>query len=310
MSEFNQSRRAAAVQDFHQARRQATLERLLSKLTGKPDELLPFDEVRRELGLVSGPNRRYLDDIPIDSIVGSVERYYDFNRRFRPLFDEDEGRWARVKQLVEDQGLPPVEVYKIGQVYFVLDGNHRVSVARQVEARTIEAYVNEFRTNVSISPQDKIKDVILKVERAECMEDTGLDQVRPDLDIDVTVVGRYCEVSEHIAVHRHYMGLEQNRSIPMEEAAVSWVENVYLPAVHVIRETKVLEDFPGRTETDLYLWLKKHEWELQAELGKNIEMEAAAEDFAERFSERLGRVIGRRWERVITFWRRSFRGNK
>lgn len=307
MDNFNQTKRAVAVQEFHQARRQATLERLLSKLTGKADQLLPFDEVRRELGLVSGPNKRYLDEIPIDSIVGSVERYYDFNRRFRPLMEGDEGRWARVKQLMEEQGLPPIEVYKISEVYFVLDGNHRVSVARQVEAQMIEAYVNEFRTKVSISPEDEIKDVILKAERAELIEDTQLDQARPDLNIEVTVVGRYREVYEHISVHRYYLGIEQSRPVPVEEAAASWVENVYLPVVNVIREMNVLEDFPGRTETDLYLWLKKHEWELQAALGKNIEMETTAEDLTERFSRRLGRVIGRKWNQVLTFWQRAFR---
>lgn len=297
MNEYDSGKRAAAVQEFQQARRQASLERLLSKLTGKSDELLPFDEVRRELGLLS-PKKRYLDDIPIDSIVGSVERYFDFNRRFRPLMEEAEGRWARVKQLVEDVGLPPIEVYKIGEVYFVLDGNHRVSVARQVDAETIEAYVNEFRTQVDISPDDKIQDVILKAECAELMGDTKLNSVRSDIDFSVTVCGRYKELYEHISVHRYYMGIEQGRSISEEEAAASWTTNVYLPVVEVIREMNILEDFPDRTETDLYLWLKKHELELEARLGEAVEIEEAAEDLSERFGQGLKRVVNRVLRRI------------
>ncbi|HKJ28419.1 MAG TPA: hypothetical protein VJ965_12325, partial [Anaerolineales bacterium] len=122
---------------------------MLSKLkrAGESEELLVFDDVRRTLNLAH-PNVRRLDNIPLDAIVGSVNRYHDFNRKFYPLSDSDEDRWARVKELMETRGLEPIEVYQIGEVYFVLDGNHRVSVARQLEAKSIEAYVTEFRTNV------------------------------------------------------------------------------------------------------------------------------------------------------------------
>jgi hypothetical protein len=293
--------RIEAVQKFRKARRRAVLISLLSRITGKSDELLPWQEVSRKLNLVH-PNKRYLASIPLDKIVGSVNRYHDFNRKFYPLSDEAEYRWSKVDQLVEDRGLEPVEVYKVGDVYFVFDGNHRVSVARQNEAAQIEAYVTEFRSPVDVGPDDSILDLVLRMEFKELVEDTLLDQLPFELDIRLSIPGRSREVYEHISVHRYYLGLEQNREIPMLEATESWARNVYLPVVEVIRDLKVLKDFPERTETDLYLWLKKHEWELESSLGIDISTEAVAYDLTYHFSKRLWVRLKHWWSHLGKFW--------
>lgn len=298
MSEFGGSRRVAAVQQFRQARRKAELRALLAKITRKQDDLLVFDEVRKTLTLAH-PDKELLKDIPLDSIVGTVSRYHDFNRQFYPLTDSDEDRWARVKELVELQGLDPIEVYQVGDVYFVLDGNHRVSVARQLDAGTIEAYVKEFRAPVEVNPEDNLEDVVLRIEHKELMEDTHLDEICPDIDIRVTLPGRYREILQHIEVHRYFMGLEQAREIPLEEAVASWVNHVYLPAVEAIREKKVLDDFPGRTETDLYLWLKKHQWELEQALKRDVPDWDAAQDLKQKFSRSFFQRLRRLWERIL-----------
>ena len=265
MDENSGTERLKAIQDFRKARRKADVKALLSKLTGKTEELLAFDEIRRTLDLTH-PQQEELMDIPLDSIVGSVNRYYDFNRQFYPLDDSAEDRWSRVKTLVETKGLDPIEVYQVGGVYFVLDGNHRVSIARQMNAETIQAYVKTFRSNVEVKPDDEITDVVLRHEHMELMEDTKLDRIYPDVDFEVTVCGRYNEIKEHIDVHRYYLGLEQDREVSAEEAAASWVDNYFLPGIQAIREQEILEEFPGRTETDLYLWLRKHQWELEKSL--------------------------------------------
>ena len=300
VSDFSGQHRVAAIQRFRKARRKADTLALLSKLTGKQDELLVFDEVRKTLALTH-PKPEELKDIPLDAIVGSVNRYYDFNRQFYPRDDSDLNRWARVNALVETRGLDPIEVYQVGEVYFVLDGNHRVSVARQMGAQTIQAYVREFKTEVKINPQDDIVDVVLKSEFNELMEDTRLDEVRPEVEFKVTVCGRYQEIEEHIAVHRYYLGQDQDREISIQEAAASWVDRFYLPGVEAIRQQKILDDFPGRTETDLYLWLKKHQWELEKALGRRITDAAAIQDLARRFGKNLwqklshfvGKILGR-----------------
>ena len=98
---------------------------------------------------------------------------------------------------------------------------------------------------------------------------------------------------EHVEVHRHFMGLEQQREIPYQEAVAHWYDEVYLPVVEIIRQRGMLRDFPGRTETDLYIWLAEHRAALQDSLGWEIGPDAAAADLATRLSPRPGRVIAR-----------------
>jgi hypothetical protein len=200
----------AAVHDFHRARRKAALENIMARLTGRSADLLSYEEVRQKLR-ARGITAQELKEIPLDGIVGSVGRYADFTRNFLPRQDSDEGRWARVKVKVTDMGgLPPIKVYQIGEVYFVLDGNHRVSVARQVGATYIEAYVTEVRTKVPLSPNTQPDDLILKAEYADFLEHTRLDELRPEADLSVTAPGQYQALEEHIEVHRYFMGLSRN----------------------------------------------------------------------------------------------------
>jgi nucleotide-binding universal stress UspA family protein len=271
-----------AVLDFRRARRLADRERRRARQRGESAELLSYEQVRQMLkgrkGAAAG-----LKEIPLDAIVGSVGRYADFTRSFLPLQDSDEARWARVavKNMSLD-GLPPIEVYQVGEVYFVRDGNHRVSVARQLGASQIEAYVTRIDTRVPLAPDVQPDDLILKAEYLDFLERTRLDEVRPEADLDATLPGTYPELLEHIEVHRYYMGLEQECEIPYEEAVADWYDRVYLPAVGAIREQEVLLRFPGRTEADLYLWLSRHRAELEDSLGWEIDPEAAAADLVER----------------------------
>jgi hypothetical protein len=139
------------------------MELVLAHLIGESAELLCYDDVRQQLKAVGGAHRG-LHDIPLGATVGSVGRCADFSRSFLPLRDEDQQRWIRVKTAVADlTGLPPIEVYRVGEVYFVFDGNHRVSVARQLGAPYIQAYVTEVHTKVPLSPDD----LIIKTEYAD-----------------------------------------------------------------------------------------------------------------------------------------------
>jgi hypothetical protein len=177
----------------------------------------------------------------------------------------DEQRWRRVDTIAHNrQGFPPIEVYKVGDVYFVRDGNHRVSVARMHGAQTIEAYVIEYETPVSIDNWDDMDAILLKVGRAEFLKETRLDQIRPENNLVFTEPGRYRLVKEHIAVHKYLQETEHNREISYEEAVASWYDNEYLPIVQLIRDHKVLKHFPGRTEADLYIWLVSRRAELEA----------------------------------------------
>jgi len=289
----------SAVLDFRRARRRAALEQIMARLTGRSAALLSYGEVHRKLK-AQGGGRRELKEIPLDAIVGSVGRYADFTRSFLPRQDSDEERWARVKVRVTDLGgLPPIQVYQVGEAYFVGDGNHRVSVARQVGATHIQAYVTEVRTKVPLSPNTQPDDLILKAEYADFLERTHLDELRPEANLSVTVPGQYRTLKEHIEAHRYFMGLEQEQEIPYAEAVGHWHDEVYWPVVQVIRGRGILRDFPGRTETDLYLWVSEHRAELEQKLGWEIDAEAAAADLAAQFSPRPQRVIARVSEKLL-----------
>ncbi|HFD39548.1 MAG TPA: universal stress protein [Anaerolineae bacterium] len=291
-----------ALMDFRQARRQAERERLRARLAGRSAQLLSYEEVRRMLRARSS-REVGLRDIPLDAIVGSVDRYTDFTRKFLPLRDSDEERWARVQtQVSKLAGLPPIEVYQVGDAYFVRDGNHRVSVARQMGATHIQAYVTRIETRVPLTPDVQPQDLILKAEYADFLERTHLDELRPDADLSVSVPGQYEKLLEHIEVHRYFMGLEQEREIPYQEAVAHWYDTVYLPVVRIIREQDLLRHFPGRTEADLYLWVSEHRAELEATLDWEIEPEAAAADLVSRFSplaqRRLARLTAKLLDRL------------
>ncbi|GAB4533200.1 MAG: universal stress protein [Anaerolineae bacterium] len=299
MTEDNVTGFASALRDFHEARRRAALEAIMARLRGKSIDLFSYEEVRHKLKGRSATERG-LQDIPLDAIVGSVGRYNDFTRSFLPRRDSDQHRWARVMAQVTDMGgLPPIEVYQIGDAFFVKDGNHRVSVARELGAPTIQAYVTEVQTRVPLSPDDQPDDLILKAEYADFLENTQLDRLRPEADLRVTVPGQYRILEEHIAVHRYFMGLEQQREIPYEEAVAHWYDEVYLPVVEVIQERGILRYFPGRTETDLYLWVSEHRAALQERLGWEVRPEVAALDLAIQSGSSPDRVIARLGERIL-----------
>ena len=278
--------------DFKRARRRADLQEILDRLGRKPSRLLSFEKVRRSIAEGSLLPRT-LRNIPMEAIVGSVGRYEDFNRQFLPRQEAQLGRWARVRMAFEYSGLPAIEVYQIGKVYFVLDGHHRVSVARQLGAKEIEAYVTEIPSKVPLSPEDDADDLIIKTEQARFLEDTHIDELHPEVDLSVTAPGRYEQLREHIAAHRYFMGLDQKREIEYGEAVQHWLNEVYLPAVAEIRRLDLLRDFPKRTETDIYLWLMKH----RAQLTKQLGWELGTQEAAAHLWNRLYTKPRRSWER-------------
>jgi len=292
-----------AIEDFRDARAKARLQHLWASVTGKSDDLLQYDEITRKMH-IEGLSSKGIKDIPIEAIVGSVNRYRDFDRNFLPLRDEDMERWARVKAAMTSPGgpgLPPIRVYKLGDAYFVLDGNHRVSIAKQMGIESVEAHVTEIKSKVTLSPDDSPEEIILKSEYTDFLESTDFDDILPGVDLNLTFPGQYDTLEEHIHVHRHYLGLEQEREIPWEEAVRHWYEHVYIPIVEVIRDQNILKEFPELTETDLYLWVLDHQTYMQRELGWSIRPEKAAADLVEEKGRRFARILQRGFTDFLRF---------
>ena len=265
---------------------------MVSWLTQSSNELLPFDEVRKNLPM-KGQHYIGLKQIPINQVVGSVGRYHDFDRAFLPRFQSSGGRWMSIDEAhLQDIGLPAIEVYQIGSAYFVKDGNHRVSVARERGQVFIDAAVTEIEVPVLIDATLNIDDLIRKKEQAEFFEQTQLKALRPDAAIELTVPGGFDKLLEHIHTHRWFEGERLKRPILWEEAVLDWYDQVYIPLVNIIRQNGIMKQFPGRTEADLYLWVIEHLYYLREELKEEVSLEVAASHFAEEYSERpLHRIL-------------------
>lgn len=271
--------RNQAVAHFRRAWSRAHIQDILARLTGHSNDLIAFEDVRRSLkGRMSG--RRELREIPLGAIMGSVGRYTDFTRQFLPRRRSDERRWSTVMAAMDDPaGTPPIEVYQIGEAYFVLDGNHRVSVARQRGVAHIHAYVTEVDTRVPLTPDVTLDDLIRKAEAVDFFELTDLDTTRPGADLGVTNPGQYRAMLADIEAWRQARAAEGVALSPAL-AAASWYDEVYLPIVGIIRDRGLLRGFPGRTETDLYIWISRQRARLEASLGWSLDPEAAAADLA------------------------------
>src|SRR5215216_2094953 len=256
-----------ARSDFQRARFKAFMNRVWGAVSGQPSMLLSYDEIKEKLH-IGGPIYRGVQTVRVDQIAGSLNRYHEFDRVFLPASDKLAARWQSVNRaFYEEISLPPVVLYKVGEVYFVVDGHHRVSVAREQGQIYIEAEVRECATRVNLTPNLRLEDLEILGNKVNFLERTSLDSLRPDANIQVTIPDGFDRMLEHIAVHRYFMGLDLKRDISEEEAIKHWYDTVYLPIVKVIRDTEILKEFPGKTEGDLYLWVLDHQHYLAQEEG-------------------------------------------
>ncbi len=278
--------------DFQRARFKAFMNRLRGTLSGQPSMLLSYDEIKEKLR-VGGPIYRGVQTVRVDQIAGSLNRYHEFDRVFLPASDKLADRWQSVNRaFYQDISLPPVVLYKVGQVYFVVDGHHRVSVAREQGQLYIEAEVRECATRVNITPDLKVDDLQILQSKVNFLERTSLDRLRADANIKVTIPDGFDRMLEHSAVHCYFMGLDLKRDISEKEAVTDWYDNVYMPIVKVIRDTEILKDFPGKTEGDLYLWVLDHQHYLEAEEGIPLQPpEDAARTFVDDGVKKPARKI-------------------
>ena len=292
MSAQTQSNYELAVNDFQRARKQAAIQQLLARIRGESADLLCYDTVRQQLRATEVTIERGLQEIPLDKIVGSVGRYEDFTRTYFPKRDSDQERWAGVKAAITDMvGMPPIDVYQLGDTYFVQDGNHRVSVARQLGSETISAYVTEVKTRVPLTADDDPNVLICKSRYAEFLEATNLDKLRPDADLMMTFCGQFRVLLDQIETEHALLTRNQNladNADAWENAVIDWYDHVYLPVIQIIRALGILRRFPERTEADMYVLLSERHHELEEALGWHVEMETAVTELVDSEEESQG----------------------
>jgi len=272
-----------AKNDFSKARKKVIVAQILNLMKPQADELLSLRDVRA-LVKPSSETYRGMQTVPIAKIVGSEGRYKDFNKAFLPRHDKLMRRWmsvdvAHYRNII----LPPIKLFEIGGVYFVRDGNHRVSVAKAQKTEFIDAEVTSLNSDIRITPDmgaEELRKAVIGFEKKRFFQATGLDRLRPGASIEFTTVGRYDEITRHIQEHKWYINLDRSEEIPMDEAVASWYDNVYMQIVQIIRREDLLSRFPGRTEADMYVFIGKHLKELNEKYGPLFTLEEAAEDFS------------------------------
>jgi hypothetical protein len=259
---------ADAQYDFSRARRRRALARLAARLrrTDDVNHILPFEEVVQALGR-TGERRLGLQLIPLDSIVGTVDRAQEFDRSFRPTSPRVRERWQRIN-LAQRKGesMPPIDVYRIGELHFVKDGHHRVSVARAFGHRDINAYVTEVLTQVGADRQVRLKDLPLKSHQRLFYERVPLDAEQRQR-IHLRDEWRFAALAE--AVEAWGLRVIQGRRewLSREEVAQAWFRDEYEPVVEMLREADLVPKGTSDTEAYMkvshlrYLILRTHEWD-------------------------------------------------
>jgi hypothetical protein len=251
------------AQEYEYASGRAFWQEIIGHLRGKPAQLLSFEEVRTRLRLREELYRG-LQDIPLASIVGSVGRYTDFTGTFLPKSVINRDRWSRIYAEAEGKmGLPPIEVYQVGEVYFVRDGNHRVSVALAMGQKTIEAYVTEIDVPFCLNKTVVTKQMDAAEAYMTFLDETGLRYVHEHENLMLSEPTRYNDFIGHINLHGAVLSECEECPVSIQEAAAHWHEHVYIPVVMLIRKYNMLAHMKGRTEADMYLWLVEHLCELE-----------------------------------------------
>jgi hypothetical protein len=281
--------------DFERARHRAFRNELLSYFSRRPNELISFHDVRSRYK-PDQESYRGMQEVPVRQIVGSVDRFRDFDRAFLPRHARSAGRWQNVDRAYrQDVRLPPVQLYKVGDIYFVKDGNHRVSVAREHGVEFIDAEVIESHVRVPIDASMSPFELLMQVEYAEFLRLTNLDRLRPEHDIRPSALGRYDELWDHILLRQLEMSEAEGHEVPIKEAVTSWYDDIYQPIVQIARQRGVLQRFPDRSEADVYLWVMAHREDLMVREEHDVAPVDAVQHLANEIDESES---GFRWNAI------------
>lgn len=294
--------RTQAERDFYKAKTKALTSRIFGILRPSFSELMPFDQAKR---LIRPQSETYrgVTAVRLEDIAGSEGRYRDFNRFFFPKREHLKARWTGIDELqYRDVILPPVVLYEMGGLYFVRDGNHRVSVARAKGQEFIDAEVISLKSEIQLDSDMSIQDIkraVVEYEKERFYRETNYVNVVGTDDLIFSEPGRYDTIKEHVLVHKYFLNQNMSEEIPLHQALFSWHENVYQPICQAIDAENLLSLFPGRTVSDLYLFLVAHWDELKRKFGRFVEIGEAAESFKNQakrgrrgFFERIRNILG------------------
>lgn len=288
--------------DFFRARNRAFINEVTHVLDPKEANLLSFNDIRQ---VIKPQNETYvgMQTIPINKIVGSEGRYKDFDNQFFPKSSFMKDRWERVDDaVIKDVILPPIMVYELAGLYFVRDGNHRVSVAKAKGVEYIDAEVVSLRTEIKLkaakSPKDIIKQII-NYEKRNFYFETSFGDITDYWNLNFSVTGQYDIILQHILTHKYYINEAKKEEVSMEEAVRSWFESVYTPVAAIIEKYHLARYIKKYTTDDLYIWLMNCYNNLKEKFGDDVALDIAVNDFKRAYKFSFFRRVNNFWNKLL-----------
>jgi len=226
-------------------------------LRSEPDRrLLPLSDVERRLPALT---RRSLgiQTIPLAGIVGTEGRAATFTRDFEPRHESSRHRIRALAAAFPNADFPPIVAVKLGDVYFVVDGHHRVALARRIGGEMIDADVTEFVTRVSLPAGADMVEVVLRQLERVFLEDSGLAEARPGVRVSASRPALYLELLENLQVHGYHLTRERDRAVSDAELAGAWYEDVFAPAVGPTVRARIPQALRRAPDADLFLLLHR-----------------------------------------------------
>ncbi len=223
---------------------------------------------------------RGVKTVALEKITGSVGRYHDFDNSFRPRQHLPGERLERIKKLIrQGHKLPPVKLYQIRDEFYVLDGNHRISAAKQLGHKQIEARILEF-----IPSRNTLENVLYR-EKTAFHDQTGIPG-----QIELTELGQYALLNNQIEIHRRHLQYIRNCRVDLKTAALDWYQTIYQPLRTIIEKGNLLAGFAGRTLDDLYAYISYQQWvkgqRRRYGIGIDRLIPKDMEDFREQMAEK------------------------
>jgi hypothetical protein len=250
-----------AQHDFLRAHRRAALSRLAARLRGEPDDvgvILPYEEVIQALGFVS-EHPVGMQVVPLELIVGTVDRGRDFDRRFRPTSRRVRSRWEQIAAAMRrGEPMPPVDLVRVGEIYFVRDGHHRVSVARALSRTDIDARVTEVVTRVGADRRITVADLPTKSHERVFFERVPLPE-EARAEIRLSDPWDYAVLAEAVEAWGFRAIQDRDELLDRRETAQLWLETEYRPVVEMLREAQLIR---GRFDAEAYLSIAEERYRL------------------------------------------------
>ena len=272
--------------DFLKARNKALMNELQHFLKPEESYMISFKEIK---ALVKPQNETYLGMkvIPVAKIIGSEGRYNDFDNQFFPKNMYLKERWAHVDEaIIKDIVLPPIKVYELGGLYFVRDGNHRVSVAKAKGVDMIDAEVVSLQTEIKLLPVRSLAGMlkqIINYEKRNFYFETNFGDITDYWCLDFSSAGQYDVIYNHILTHKYFLNERQTDEIPLADAVLSWFDTVYMPIIACAKKYRIMQYVKKRTESDLYVWITRYYEDLKKRYSDYIPIDTVMLDLRNEY---------------------------